>query len=97
VKKMPVDKLIESARKAPRPQAGESIAAPFGFAARVAARWCENGRPFSVLDLYERLGWWGAGLSSAICLLTLVLRSDLNEPNPFDPFLGVDSTATQAF
>jgi hypothetical protein len=77
--------------------APQNAAAPFGFASRVAARWADRKSPTCGLDLYERLGWWGAALSSAICLVALMQRTTLPEPNPFDPLLGVDEVAAQPF
>jgi hypothetical protein len=92
-----LNKIIASARKAhqaPFPSVAEP---PFGFATRVASRWAGEKRAVRALDIYERLGWWGAGLSSAICLCALLARNDVPRDNPFDPFLGVSTTVEEPF
>ena len=48
-----------------------------------------------LIDLYERVAWCGAVVSSAIFLLVLVERRSMAENNPFDALLQMDSASEQ--
>ena len=81
-------KLIKFARDAYVPSCSiASEQAPFGFATRVAARWAAEGRQPTLLQMWQRLCWWGATVSVLICLLSAAYRSALPEPNAFDLLL----------
>jgi len=81
-------KLIEAARKAsaPAPEP-EDPSVPFGFSTRVAARWASSRGRSSLADAWERLSWWGAGATVALCLLLFVGQLVQPEPNPFDALM----------
>ncbi|HZO86525.1 MAG TPA: hypothetical protein VFC26_14995 [Verrucomicrobiae bacterium] len=82
-----LQKLITAARKVRRlASAAPESEAPFGFATRVAARWAAQRRA-SAADVWQRLCWWGATASIAICLFSAVYRATLPEPNAFDLLL----------
>jgi len=78
-------KLIEAARRAQTAIATPlDFPAPFGFSTRVATRWAEAGARSGWADAWERLSWWAAGASVAVCLLAFVSQSLQPDPNPFD-------------
>ena len=88
----PLRRLIQAARKAHAPPLAPSdLPAPFGFSTRVAALWVAVPRRAGWADAWERLCWWGAGASVAVCLFAFVNQSLQPEPNPFDVLL--ESTA----
>lgn len=81
-------KLIRAARKAPpRAPAPPDSPAPFGFSTRVAARWAASRGHAGLADSWERLCWWGASASVAVCLLAFVNQSLQPESNPFDALI----------
>ena len=81
-----LQKLIRVARKAHAPPVAPSdTPAPFGFSTRVAARWATARGPSNRANLWERLCWWGASVSVAVCLTAFVSRSFQPDPNPFEP------------
>jgi len=84
----PLRKLITAARKAQAPPLTQSdLPAPFGFSTRVAARWTVTRGRSNWAELWERLCWWGAGASVAVCLVAASYQSLAPEPNPFDVLL----------
>ena len=87
-KNEPLRKLIQAARKAhaPAPRPPE-MPAPFGFSTRVAACWAAAGGKPNWAEHWERLCWWGASASVAVCLFAFVNQSLQPEPNPFDVFI----------
>ena len=86
--KQTLQKLILAARKAHTPQAPLATQeAPLGFSTRVAAHWAATRERSSWGDLWERLCWWGASASLAVCLLAFVNHSLQPDPNPFDVLL----------
>lgn len=90
----PLRKLIEAARKAHAPAPAPSeVPAPFGFSTRVAARWASMSRRSGWADAWERLSWWGASTSVAVCLFAFVNQSLQPEPNPFDVLLEASADA----
>jgi len=93
-KNEPLRKLIRAARKvhAPTP-APSDLMAPFGFSARVAARWAAARAESNWAAHWERLCWWGASASVAVCLFTFVNQSLQPEPNPFDVLIEVQADA----
>ena len=81
-------KLILAARKAHVPLAAPfDTPVPFGFSTRVAARWVAVRGPSNQANLWERLCWWGASVSVAVCLTAFVSQSFQPEGNPFDPLM----------
>lgn len=81
-------KLIQAARKAPMPTEAPPVStAPFGFSTRVAARWAALPKRSGLADIWERLCWWGAGASVAVCLLAFAGQSLQPEPDPFDALM----------
>ena len=86
-------KLIEAARKAQALPSPPESSAPFGFSTRVAARWAALPRRSGLADAWERLCWWGASASVAVCLLTFASQSLQPEPNPFDVLLEAQADA----
>src|SRR5262245_44393913 len=88
-------KLITSARKAHTPAPPPPSEIPFGFCSRVAARWADAPRR-SFADFWERLCWWGAGVSVAVCLVAFAAHSLQPEPNPFDVLLESEAPDPKA-
>ena len=87
-------KLIEAARKAHAPSpAPSALAAPFGFSTRVASRWAAARGKSNWAEHWERLCWWGASASVAVCLFAFVNQSLQPEPNPFDVLLEAQADA----
>lgn len=87
-------KLIQAARKAPMPTEAPPVStAPFGFSTRVAARWAALPKRSGLADIWERLCWWGASASVAVCLTAFVSQSLQPEPNPFDVLLEAQADA----
>jgi hypothetical protein len=87
-------KLIQAARKAPAPAPPPADSpAPFGFSMRVASHWGMSRGPSSLADAWERLSWWGAGASVALCLLVFVGQSLRPEANPFDELMETQAEA----
>ena len=83
-----IRKLVVAARKAHAPQPADKLAvAPFGFATRLAAFWAAKPRRLNWTDAWERLCWWGAGASVAVCLIAFVNQSMQPDSNPFDVLL----------
>ena len=83
-------KLIAIARKAHAPSrqlAEEDVQAPFGFATRVIAQWSEESKQERG-RVWERLCWWGAATSVAICLVVFVQQHARTEANAFDVLLN---------
>jgi hypothetical protein len=96
MKQKSIDPFIEAARQGRPPLAPDAPEqAPFGFASRVAAR-AFTGRPARGLDVIERAGWCGAGISAAICVLAFAFHLRMPEPNPFDVMLKEDDRAAQS-
>jgi hypothetical protein len=87
-------KLIEAARRAPAvtPIPSDSPA-PLGFSTRLAARWAAERAHSGWADAWERLSWWGAGASVAVCLFAFVNQSLQPEPNPFDVLIEAQADA----
>ena len=84
----PLRTLINTARKARQPIVPKpGPEAPFGFAARVAARWVRAGegagRPGRASH-WERLCWWGASVSVAVCVTAFAHRMLAPELNALD-------------
>ena len=79
-----LQKLIKAARKAHAPPAQSDMPAPFGFSTRVAARWVTARGLSNWTEPWERLCWWGAGASVAVCLVAAGYQSLAPEPNPLD-------------
>lgn len=93
-----LQRLIATARKAyERAESSGEETAPFGFAGRVAAQWSAIPRGMTGRDLLERLAWWGAGASAAVCLLAFAHQYSRPEPAVFDVFLEADASAMQEF
>jgi hypothetical protein len=44
-------------------------------------------RRSGLADAWERLCWWGAGASVAVCFMAFVSQSLTPEPNPFDALI----------
>ena len=89
-------KLIQAARQAPSPAPAPAPAppdspGPFGFSTRVAARWAAGQGRSGRADVWERLCWWGASASVAVCLLAFVNQSLQPEANPFDELIEAPS------
>lgn len=83
----PLRKLIQAARKAHAGPAPAETPAPFGFSTRVAARWAAARGKSNWAEHWERLSWWGASASVAVCLFAFVNQSLQPEPNPFDALI----------
>jgi hypothetical protein len=93
----PLRKLIGAACKAqPLAPAPTDMTAPFGFSTRVAARWAAARGRSSPVDAWERLSWWGAGASVALCLLVFVGQSSQPDPNPFEVLIEAQGDAGEA-
>ena len=81
-------KLIRAARQASSPTPAPSDSpVPFGFSTRVAARWATGERRVGRAEVWERLCWWGAGASVAVCLMAFASQSLQPEPDPFDALM----------
>ena len=86
-------KLIRAARKAQAQPIPSDSPVPFGFSTRVAARWAAARGRSGWADAWERLSWWGAGVSVAVCLMAFVNQSLQPEPNPFDVLIEAQADA----
>ena len=81
-------KLIKAARKGSTPAQEPSVSpAPFGFSTRVAAQWAAGRGRSGLADAWERLCWWGASASVALCVMAFVSQSFEQESNPFDDLI----------
>ena len=81
----PLQKLITTARKAPRPQPPPAeTPAPFGFSTRVAAHWSRGKMAARRADLWEHCCWWVASASVAMCIVVTVQHALQPEPDAFD-------------
>lgn len=95
-RKQALGKLIIAARKAHQPQSTPTPQpAPVGFATRIAARWAEAGRRNGWADVWERLCWWGASASIAVCLLVFAQKTMTPEPSAFDLLLEVEAVDSE--
>lgn len=82
-----LQRLLALARKARAP-APVPAEAPWGFAARVAARWkSAEGRRLPALSLWERACWWGAAASLIVCTATAIHHARQPQPSAFDPLV----------
>ena len=90
-----LQKLIRAARKAPLASVPPEPSAPFGFSTRVAALWVAGRGRSGLSDAWERLCWWGAGVSVAVCVLAFVGQSLQPEPNPFDELIDAPATVLE--
>lgn len=73
----------------------EKVEAPLGFSTRVAARWAAE-RPARG-NLWERLCWFGAAASIAICFGASMYQSSLPEPTAFDELIDAPMIETEMF
>ncbi|MBM3846474.1 MAG: hypothetical protein FJ405_09340 [Verrucomicrobia bacterium] len=90
-------RLIELARRAPTDDlAKDSVAAPYGFASRVAAGWCRAPQA-RVADLWERFCWWGAAVSASVCLLVSVAQPTSAEGDAFELLFHAHAQSQQLF
>jgi hypothetical protein len=88
----PLSHLIAAARKAYAPPSLRVLPQPpLGFSTRLAARWAQARGPMGWGDLWERLSWWGASASVAVCLVAFAHQAMAPEPNPFDLLLEVQA------
>ena len=78
------------------------LAAPPGFATRVAARWASAPRGLGWFTLWERAVSWGAAATLAVCLLTVWFCHDdfsaiSRAADTFAAFAGLDESADDTF
>ncbi len=88
------DILLELAKRG-RPE--PSAEAPYGFASRVAARWAEAPKQASLADLWERLCWYGAGVSLAALVFCASFTPSASQPNAFEMLLSVPEISRDTF
>ena len=88
------DTLLELARRG-RPE--PSTEAPYGFATRVAARWTRAPKPPSLADRWERLCWYGAGVSLAALVFSASLAPSASQPNAFEMLLSMPEATHDTF
>ena len=88
------DTFLELARRG-RPE--PSAEAPYGFASRVAARWAGAPKHPSLADLWERLCWYGAGVSLAALVFSASFAPPTSQPNAFEMLLSVPEISRDIF
>lgn len=88
-------KLARLARQAPQPA---DALAPFGFAARIAARWAKAGRPaLSTWDVLEMFSLRSLAVAGALMVAVMFLSYDVATPGWTQQYTVADATVDPLF